>query len=59
MDNVRFHKTSQVILRFIPSYNPQLNPIEEYISILKSRHSTANPRAQTMKVAQINLKKQF
>ncbi|KAG0425753.1 hypothetical protein DMUE_6011 [Dictyocoela muelleri] len=46
MDNASIHKTAEVkeaflrknyILKFMPSYSPQLNPIEEFFSCLKSR----------------------
>ena len=52
MDNAGSHKTSLLRfsgwgLRFLPPYSPQLNQIEEYFSMLKSRYSTVNPRAQT------------
>ncbi|KAG0436306.1 Transposable element Tc3 transposase, partial [Dictyocoela muelleri] len=46
MDNTSIHKTSEVseafsrknyILRFLPAYSPQLNPIEEFFYCLKSK----------------------
>lgn len=45
MDNASIHKTSEVrealnrknyILKFLPPYSPQLNPIEEFFACLKS-----------------------
>ncbi|KAG0434043.1 hypothetical protein DMUE_5326 [Dictyocoela muelleri] len=47
MDNASIHKTSEVaiaanskryILKFLPPYSPQLNPIEEFFSTFKSRY---------------------
>lgn len=55
MDNVRFHKsnetitflTNQTILYgFLPPYSPELNPIEEVFSALKSRYYNVRPRAR-------------
>lgn len=49
MDNCRFHHRKDVLdlltdrgigHRFLPPYSPQLNPIEEYFSSLKSRISS-------------------
>jgi len=56
MDNVRFHKTkliqdlfeeNQISFDFIPPYSPQLNPIEEFFSMLKSRYYNKRPIAKT------------
>lgn len=55
MDNVRFHHSEIVLnmlrlnnisFKFLPSYSPQLNPIEEFFSMIKSRFNalrTSNP----------------
>jgi transposase len=49
MDNARFHHSRDVLQKlnslginhkFLPAYSPQLNPIEEFFSMLKSRFST-------------------
>lgn len=54
MDNVRFHKTVEVRnflnqagieFDFVPPYSPQLNPIEEVFSVLKSRYYNLRPFA--------------
>lgn len=46
MDNVRFHHThavknfmsvNNINYKYLPAYSPQLNPIEEFFSMLKSR----------------------
>ena len=56
MNNARFRKTYQVIsllrssgcgLRFLSPHSPQLNPNEEFFSVIKSRYLTVNPKAQT------------
>ena len=51
LDNVRFHH-SQVVkdiclskgvsIKYLPAYSPQLNPIEEYFSTVKSRYHADN-----------------
>ena len=55
MDNCRFHHTrdvanifaqNNIVFKFLPAYSPQLNPIEEFFSMLKARFScnkVANP----------------
>lgn len=56
MDNVRFHKTPEILSFFsenrynviyLPPYSPQLNPIEEFFSAVKSRYYNLRPRAIT------------
>jgi transposase len=56
MDNVRFHKTQEIFSFFsenrynviyLPPYSPQLNPIEEFFSALKSRYFNLRPRPAT------------
>jgi len=46
MDNVRFHHspkvkalltTNNICFKYIPPYSPQLNPIEEFFSMVKAR----------------------
>jgi len=48
MDNYRFHHTRevatlfgtcQIAFKFLPPYSPQLNPIEEFFSMIKSRYA--------------------
>jgi transposase len=47
LDNVRFHKSPEILGKlirykirhhFLPAYTPQLNAIEEFFSMLKSRY---------------------
>ncbi|KAG0430810.1 Transposable element Tc1 transposase [Dictyocoela muelleri] len=56
MDNVPFHKST--IIRewfsingvhnlYIPPYSPELNPIEEVFSMVKSKYNAIKPRAIT------------
>lgn len=49
MDNARFHHSNDVIQKmnflginhmFLPPYSPQLNPIEEFFSMLKARYNS-------------------
>ena len=58
IDNARFHHRSDVvaklaeshiILKFLLPYSPQLNPIEEFFSMLKARYNAINPYAKTRK----------
>ena len=53
MDNARFHHAAIVVdtLReagltptYLPPYSPQLNPIEEFFSALKTRYTSVRPR---------------
>lgn len=53
MDNARFHKSSVVLnlfrqnniaYKFLVPYSPQLNPIEEFFSIIKSRYHELKTR---------------
>ena len=48
MDNVRFHHSNRVktllnhngiLFKFLPAYSPQLNPIEEFFSMLKAKYN--------------------
>ena len=50
MDNARIHKTDEVqrilrehniAFRFTVPYSPQLNPIEEFFSMLKAHYNSA------------------
>jgi len=52
MDNVKFHKrniireffqTRNINYDYLPPYSPQLNPIEEVFSALKSRYYVKRP----------------
>jgi len=54
MDNCRIHKTTNVTNFFetnnlnaiyLPPYSPQLNPIEEIFSLIKSRYHSKRPKA--------------
>ncbi|KAG0419680.1 Transposable element Tc3 transposase, partial [Dictyocoela muelleri] len=54
LDNASIHKTANVIesfarrnyiLKFLPPYSPQLNPIEEFFSCLKSRENKEEVQA--------------
>jgi len=56
MDNAVIHKTNAVKLKleslrqdfkYLPPYSPQLNPIEEFFSALKSNQSSIRPRPKT------------
>jgi transposase len=56
MDNARFHHSSNiklwfqekgVILRYLPPYTPQLNPIEEVFSTIKNRLHKTRPMGRT------------
>jgi len=65
MDNVRFHKVSEVIqliqstgcgVKFLPPYSPQLNAIEEFFSMVKARYSAINPRAKSRESVKENIR---
>lgn len=54
MDNCAFHKSTSIVsllnssgiqVKFLPPYSPQLNPIEEVFSSIKSRYKNIIPRA--------------
>jgi len=56
MDNVRFHHSSDVkewceekniIIKYLPPYSPDLNPIENVFSTIKTRYSSLRPFAST------------
>ena len=56
MDNLKFHKSSIVVsllndknmmYKFMPPYNPQLNPIEEMFTVLKARYYKIRPIPRT------------
>jgi len=58
MDNVKFHKSfavqnwfsgKKVLYDYLPPYSPQLNPIEEVFSTLKSRYHGIKPLARNAK----------
>ena len=53
LDNAAFHKRNDVRqliessgrnLLFLPPYSPQLNPIEEFFSMFKSKQKSIRPR---------------
>lgn len=57
MDNARFHHSAAVKqwcrdhnirLEYLPPYSPQLNPIEEVFSMVKSRYRNVRPRPETL-----------
>ncbi|KAG0434560.1 hypothetical protein DMUE_5137 [Dictyocoela muelleri] len=61
IDNTRFHHSQRVreicnekgvIIKYLPDYSPQLNPIEDYFSIVKARFQTSSSPRITL--AQIN-----
>ena len=49
MDNCRFHDvlrlldSSAIRYKFLPPYSPQLKPIEEYFSFVKSHYKSMRP----------------
>jgi len=54
MDNCRIHKTSAIVsyfernnfnILYLPPYSPQLNPIEEVFSLVKSKYHSKRPKA--------------
>jgi len=56
MDNCPFHKSlmvtqclarNNILVRFLPTYSPQLNPIEEFFSMIKNRFQSLEPRPTT------------
>jgi len=56
LDNVRFHhsedvkewcRTKNVIIKYLPPYSPDLNPIENIFSTIKRRYSNIGPIATT------------
>lgn len=56
MDNASFHKRDDVHrtleahgtnTKYLPPYSPQLNPIEEFFAMLKSKQSSLRPRPIT------------
>ena len=53
---MKFHKSQivkdvcerkRVIIKYLPAYSPQLNSIEEYFSIVKSRYTSLNGAKNT------------
>ena len=55
MDNVKFHHgilakewltENSIIFKYLPPYSPQLNPIEEIFSVVKSRYHNIRPQSQ-------------
>lgn len=64
MDNAPIHKTivvkeflesHQIEVVYLPPYSPDLNPIENFFSMVKSRYSAIRPRAVTREVLKINV----
>jgi len=52
MDNVKFHHSnnikswfskSNVVVEYLPPYSLQLNPIEEVLSVVRSRYHAIRP----------------
>ncbi|KAF7684931.1 hypothetical protein CDIK_4320 [Cucumispora dikerogammari] len=57
MDNCRFHhrqdvlrllNENRILYKFLPPYSPQLNPIEEFFSYLKSGYKSFRPRPKSI-----------
>ena len=53
MDNAKFHKRADIrhqlesagqLVKYLPPYSPQLNPIEEFWAVLKSKQAALRPR---------------
>lgn len=64
MDNVRFHhcqsidnqlRIFNVTVVFLPAYSPDLNPIENVFSTIKSKLNTTRPRAQVRDILKTNI----
>lgn len=64
MDNCRIHKNPRMLsylasrnfnILFLPPYSPQLNPIEEVFSLVKSRYHQKRPKATNSTEIQINM----
>lgn len=64
MDNAPIHKTivvkeflesHQIEVVYLPPYSPDLNPIENFFSMVKSRYSAIRPRAVTREELKINV----
>lgn len=64
MDNVRFHhcqsiesqlRMFNVTVVFLPPYSPDLNPIENVFSTIKSKLNTIRPRAQVREILKTNI----
>jgi len=64
MDNCAFHHRIDVIelltalgilYQFLPPYSPQLNPIEEYFSSVKSNYTSIRPPANNISELEQNL----
>lgn len=59
MDNAKFHHSPEVITwfaeneisyRFLPPYSPELNPIEEFFSALKTAYSNSPRPRNTQEI---------
>ncbi|KAG0433136.1 Transposable element Tc1 transposase, partial [Dictyocoela muelleri] len=68
MDNVPFHKSLDVRewfmqrninVKYLPPYCPQLNPIEEVFSLIKSKYHAIKPRAISKLTMIINIASAF
>jgi len=53
MDNAKFHKRADIkhqlesagqLVKYLPPYSPQLNPIEEFWAVLKNKQAALRPR---------------
>ena len=64
LDNARFHHRQDVRLclnqnnipfKFLPAYSPQLNPIEEFFSSLKSRYNALRPRPRSRATVKLEI----
>jgi len=56
MDNVRFHHSNivkswceekNIVIKYLPPHSPDLNPIENVFSTIKSRYSSIRPFPKT------------
>lgn len=67
-DNVAFHRSEQVKnylrslgvqIMHLPAYSPDLNPIENFFSVVKSKFNSIRPRATTELMLQRNIETSF
>lgn len=68
MDNASFHHSEAVkstltrhgiVIKYLPAYSPQLNPIEEFFGMLKSRQASIRPRPKTADQLQRSIRSSF
>ena len=51
----RFFESINIELRYLSPYSPDLNPIEMFFGVLKSRLNSLRPRASTREVLRRNI----